>query len=193
MATLVLAAFLMGVAVCYVFAINRLTRTVDETYWDQLETLKYAEEILGNTHSLLDDTKHIQDQLNPRHKAPSLEQTIGLLLLNDDWEIDTLFDDISGQTTAFVNETDIPADFAFNVELDESLTYTIVAPKRVLFALKRVLGSKAAQQAVSSLPYSTRPFMTETKLTAKSPNVAEPVIINPALTAAAQQHTESPK
>lgn len=194
-AVFLFTAFLFGVATCYVLSVSKLSSTVADSYWYLLEVLKNTEDSHSNTNTLLDDTKHIQDKMDRVNKTITLEHAVGLLLMDDTWEIDTHFDDISGQTVAYVDQTGLPADNGFVIELDEESSYTVIVPKRVLVALRRVLKTRANQQEISNFPYSMRLFKSDVErppippIAATTEN-AKMHILNPALVAAAQQHME---
>lgn len=189
---LIIIAFLVGVAITYVTVTQKVSIEVGKTHIDVLNN--YEE-----TLEVRDQIEYVYKEVcNLRNEPYKVENIVKHFSDSLEWELDSVWDDVSGKTTVFKPkdgnyEKSLPADYVVDITLDENITYSVAVPKRIYLGLKKLLRQREAVQELMDYPYSQRPYHSEMVREPKPADstpapevvVAPPGgILNPALVAA---------
>lgn len=190
---------LAGVAGLTFFIAARLFNQKINALQEQVEDLTQASNVVvQDTDDILDSlttlTGHLAELSISHHKPEAL---IARVLEDDSWEIDSTYDDVSGQICVYENHTGLPMDNAIEITLDDKDTYTVVMPKRIVTAIRKLLRTREKMQVLTNLESSEREYLLETPVPVKEPvSMGKPgpmPHINPALEAAMAKLKQIPR
>ena len=187
--TILLATICSLALVCslvYIYTLRSALTTYREDALQQHHLLSETETLL------LDAIDGVQETLD-RKKGNDTENIL-LLAHLDNWEIDSVYDDVADRLYVYEPNTKHPMDYAIDISLREDTTYTVVVPQHIHRAIERMLEAREGLQTLSDNEASQRPYKADKPRVAPATAPQTPVIdkttvavMNPALIAALER------